>query len=229
MQAARLSLVEEASEWWSAAENAYFHVCDEKDDLLRETVCALGLDGQVVMSYTVHNKQEMVDEARRVVEKVVIHRCSLTQRGELANSFLSGLAYRLSSYQQGLAVWVSHQRVDLVSSTSTFTSGDLANSLHGLASYLTKVTNWQDAIESIRAYSNYSETSSLNTPIPLSPPSPIPPTVSVTISETPTNGKKLQMPCKDHSKSMNFSLPKIRSTAHDSHAPFTPSDGISQS
>ena len=51
-------------------EKAYLQVCDEKDDFRRKTVCTLGLDGRVERLYTVPSQGEMVNEARRVVEKL---------------------------------------------------------------------------------------------------------------------------------------------------------------
>ena len=79
-QASELRNDQEASAWWSASEEAYLQLSGSKIDFTREKVFVLGLDGQVEKAATVVGDLEALEEARRVVEKVVAHRCGLAQR-----------------------------------------------------------------------------------------------------------------------------------------------------
>ena len=150
IEASELRQEQEASKWWSAAEESYLQLCGSKSDFLRKNAFMLGLGGEVKNVVTVDGDVEAIEEARRAVEKVVAHRCGLSQRQKQASNFLWKLASTFYDHHLELSVWVSRQRIDLLTIMGSAYDGSRADSLHNLGFYLSKLNKWEETIEPMR-------------------------------------------------------------------------------
>ena len=151
MQAAERGEDMEASGWWSASEAAYLQLCGSKEDFVRDRVFLLNLGGQVEGGKILHGEEEMVEEGRRVVEKIVVHRCGLAQRKTTTLDFLWKLADSFTSHRPELSVYVYRQRVDLLIPMGASYNSYLADSFNNLGFYLSKLERWEEAIEPMQA------------------------------------------------------------------------------
>ena len=114
-------------------------LCAFEEDFLHENVLHLASDGRLEVVKVISLQEDRMDEARRIVEKLVTHRCNLPWRSDTTQQFLHELQGNLHYHQLQLAIYVSQHLVSLLRTMGSFHEDFLAVALHNLGDNLSNI------------------------------------------------------------------------------------------